>query len=114
MDSGASQIIGVDAIIKYPEDLVKVAKITPTATFDLYPLQTANNGEIKVSGLKNPQTYVSGNQKIAAITLEFLKPGQAALTFVYSPMSTVDSNVVEFGSSIDLLGKTNGLTFTIN
>jgi hypothetical protein len=114
MDSGESHIIGVDAIIKYPEDLIKVDTIVPTTTFDLYPLQTAKNGEIKVSGLKNPETYVSGSQKIATITLEFLKQGQAALTFVYSPMSTVDSNVVEFGSAIDLLGKTNGLTLTIN
>lgn len=114
LDTATHDILGMDAIINYPEDLLEITSIDTLDTFDNYPIALAENGQIKISGLKEIDKFVNGTFKIATITVKTIAAGEANLEFDFEPMSSTDSNVVTTDFSVDLLGFANGLTLTIN
>ncbi len=114
LDTKQWNIVGFDAIVNYPEELVEVSNITTTDTFENYPLAKAEAGVIKISGLKDIGDSVRGEYLLAEMTLKFLATGQADLAFDYIPFQTTESNVVENNSGEDMLGIVNNISFTIN
>jgi hypothetical protein len=114
LDTIDHNIVGVDAIINYSNDLVEVTSIETSSAFESYPVSKAENGKVMISGLKEIGKSNKGIFKVATITMKMLNKGEAKLDFDFKPLNTTDSNVVELNTGEDLLSNTNGYTLTIN
>ena len=113
VEYGNNYIIGVDAIIDYNSSRVQVVKIQNSGSFDLYPLSTTKNNKIYVSGIMNPGNSINGVQTLATVSIKFLATGKSDFNIFYQPLQTTDSNIIPSGSSEDVLGKIENISFEV-
>ncbi|HOY46854.1 MAG TPA: cohesin domain-containing protein [Candidatus Dojkabacteria bacterium] len=115
LDTQGADIVAVDAIIDYDPSMVEIVSITQGSIFSAYPVQTFANGEIRISALDSTfSTPYNGSGTLATVRARGLQVGTTSFNFVFTSGSTTDSNVVEEGTSTDLLGETSGSVLGIN
>jgi hypothetical protein len=115
LDTQSAAIVAVDAIIEYDPAMIEIVSISQGSIFSAYPVKTFANGEIRISALDSTfSSPYNGTGTLATITARGLQVGTTNFNFVFSSGSTTDSNVVEEGTSSDLLGETSGLVLGIN
>lgn len=110
-DSGNDSVIGVDALIVYDPESIRLDEIIPSSTFGDYPAIIIDNkiGQAMVSGIvSSPSDSISGRQILATIKTTAIKAGDHALSFTYTPNQTNDSNITTLEK--DILTETNSLT----
>lgn len=75
-----------------------------------------SKGEIRLTGFSagNPYNSGAGSGLFARIPFRGLRSGETEVKFGFTPGSTTDSNVVETGTSIDILGEVRDGVYTIN
>jgi hypothetical protein len=106
--------IAVDAIVEYLPTQLRVIKIENSKSFDAYPLSIDRNSKIYVSAIMNPENKIKGVQTLATVSVEFLTSGKIDLNILYKPFQTTDSNIMPSGSSEDVLGRVENLSFQVN
>jgi|GEM_PF-4081628 len=115
LDTQGADIVAVDAIIEYDPAMIEIVSITQGSIFSAYPVKTFANGEIRISALDSTfSTPYNGSGTLATVRARGLQVGTTNFNFVFTSGSTTDSNVVEEGTSSDLLGETSGLVLGIN
>ncbi len=110
-----SLIGGLDVLIHYPSDLVKIDKIKNTDNFDVYPLSKINTKDsmIEISALTN-QNFKNGKVLVATVFYTTQKKGLADFKFDYISGSTTDSNVVLKDQTSDALSFVKDYSVSIN
>jgi hypothetical protein len=113
VDTAGENIVGLDAVINYSSEKIKIISIEQGNNFQFYPLKKIEKDKISISALKEPSTSISGNLKVADILIECLQEGEASMKFNFKAGSTIDSNIVKLNSANDILGNVENLTFEI-
>lgn len=118
LDTGISRTDGTDAILRYdPTRLTATSIITGTIYPD-YPKNSidSQNGKVSISGITSPSNPYLGKGVFAVVN--FIVPntapvGKTQITFDFNPNTTNDSNVVESGTSLDILSDVRNGTYDI-
>lgn len=117
INTGSRTVAGVDLIIKFDP---KTLEATPGglikgAILDEYPLiyLDADKGLISISGVSNTKTGFKGQGQFAAINFKAKALGLTSLTVDFQLGSTIDSNLVEIGTSEDVLKQVSNLELVI-
>ena len=113
VDNKENYILAVDTIINYSEEQAKVTKIENSNAFDAYPLSLSKDNKILISAIMMPGSSINQAQKLATVTVQFLKPGKAEFNVEFKPLQTVDSNVIASGNGDDVLGKVINVSFDV-
>lgn len=121
LDTGTVQTDGTDAIIKYDPTRFTASNIVNGTIYPDYPGNSIDNqgGKINVSGLASPDTPFADKGTLATINFTVLQTaplGASQITFDFDPNNkskTTDSNVVERGTIVDVLGSVTNGTFTV-
>ncbi len=111
VNPGNHEIDGVDAVLTYDDSVLTVKSIDTTDYFSTYPVHSAANGKITVSGLAaiNEPITVGGVMATVTFTVAANPPQDTTIAFV---VGTDDgSHVAEHGTSTDVLFTTNSATF---
>lgn len=113
---------GTDLIIDYDQALLTVdsqnEKKVPVITGQIYgdyPINTIDqtNGKITVSGITSSPSGVVTNGVFGTINLIAKAAGAAKLKLEFTKGSTTDTNVIETGTSKDILDSVQDLTINI-
>lgn len=121
LDSKGHLVDGVDVILNYPpqdlqlEYMDSVFLDESDSVFGIFPSPTVNqeNGQIVFSALSVPGKSFQGKGKIASLKFEAEKAGETEIKFLFTPDSTVDSNVSSYEEPKDVLGKAVNLKLLI-
>lgn len=115
LNTEGADIVAVDAVIDYDPAMIEIVSITQGSIFSAYPVKTFANGEIRISALDSTfSSPYNGSGTLATVRARGLQVGTTNFNFVFTSGSTTDSNVVEEGTSSDLLDQTSGLVLGIN
>lgn len=120
VDTGGIQTDGTDAVIKYDPSVLS-ATITSGTIYNDYPGNNVDsaNGKITVSGLASVSQAFSGTGTLATLnfTVSPTTPASTtAVTFDFDPNNkakTTDSNIVERGTTADVLNSVVNGSYTI-
>jgi len=110
-------VIGVDAVVDYDANKMAVKDIKESKTFDDFLLKSISKNVVAVSGvigLNSNRTVKGDNLTLASFTVIPKSKGILDLKINFAPFQTNESNIVEMGSSEDVLGKVNNLSITVN
>ncbi len=117
VDTGGRLLDGVDLIAHFDP---KILTATPGAIirgqiFDEYPLVSVDvkNGLFLVSGINIMENSYRGTASFAVLNLKAKAPGKTQLTVDFQKGLTSDSNLVEAGTSKDVLEIVNNLELNI-
>lgn len=114
LDSGDSEIDGVDVVITFDPKRARVAtsEVANAGLLDQVPLNRVDNvnGKIRFSALTFKPKKVNGI--LGSFRFEPLGVGQVDFKFDFKLGATVDSNVAQHGSASDALGKVVDGTYT--
>lgn len=121
LDTGGAQTDGTDAIILYDSSRLSATSIT---SGNIYPDYPGNNiddtsGKITVSGLASVSSAFSGQGSLAVVNFIVKDNAPAGVTqvkFDFDPndkAKTTDSNVVQRGTTSDVLGSVVNGNYTI-
>lgn len=117
IDSGGNTVDGVDLVIKYNP---KVLEATPGGLikgkiFDEYPFLSVDSdkGLISISGISSLGNNFKGSGQFAVINFKAKALGTSSLVVDFTKDSTADSNMVEAGTSKDILEVVNNLSLTV-
>jgi hypothetical protein len=115
LDTKNKNIVAADAYLNYDPTMIKVISINEGVIFPTHPALdfSASKGLITISGIMPIQERFAGQGVMATILFQPIKTGSTEISFQYEPEETTDSNMVELGSSIDILGSATNLTLTI-
>jgi hypothetical protein len=121
LNTGGVQTDGTDAILKYDPTRFTATNIVNGSIYPDYPGNSIDNtgGKINVSGLASPDTPFSSSGTLATVNFTVLQTaplGASQITFDFDPNNkakTTDSNVVERGTIVDVLGSVTNGTFTV-
>lgn len=117
VDTGGRLLDGVDLIAHFDP---KILSATPGAIirgqiFDEYPLMSVDSkkGLFSVSGINTLQNSYQGRAKFVVFNLKAKAPGKTSLTIDFQKGLTSDSNMVEAGTSKDILEVVNNLELNV-
>ncbi len=117
VDTGGRLLDGVDLIAHFDP---KVLSATPGAIirgqiFDEYPLMSVDSkkGLFSVSGINTLQNSYQGRAKFVVFNLKAKAPGKTSLTIDFQKGLTSDSNMVEAGTSKDILEVVGNLELNV-
>lgn len=121
VDTGKVNVSGVDAILKYDPTKITAKSISNGSMFVDYPGNSidSEDGLIKISGLSSPETPITGKGILATLNLSIPKTapiGNITLDFDFDPSEkgkTIDSNIVEQGTVIDVLSEVSENSYLI-
>lgn len=120
VDTGGAQTDGTDAIIFYDPTRFNASKINDGTAYADYSGSNidAQNGKITVSGLATGSTF-SSSGTLATIDFKVLDTaptGATQIKFDFDPndkAKTIDSNIVEHETILDVLSQVQNGTYTI-
>lgn len=120
VDTGGAQTDGTDAIIFYDPTRFNAVKINNGTAYADYSGSNIDvkNGKITVSGLATGSTF-SSSGTLATIDFKVLDAapiGATQIKFDFDPndkAKTIDSNIVEHGTVVDVLNQVQDGTYTI-
>lgn len=114
-DLAGKQVSSVDVYLNYePSKLEAVSVSHSDGIFTSYSLETidSTNGQIAIGANASSFTPVTTAGTIATITFKALTAsGSTTLSFDYAAGSTTDSNIVEHGTSTELLTQPPTVTY---
>lgn len=114
LDSGDSEIDGVDVVIMFDPKKARVVtnQVSSAGLLEQVPLNRVDNitGKIIFSALTFKPKVVNGI--LGSFRFEPLVTGQVDFKFDFKLGATVDSNVAQHGSANDALGKVVNATYT--
>ncbi len=118
VDTGGHEIDGVDLVVHFDPKILTVATtgLVKGKIFDEYPLQSVdvNKGLINISGVNSAKTGFKGSGQFAVINLKAKLVGQTTLTIDFVKKgATTDSNLVEMGTSKDILETVSNLELSV-
>lgn len=98
-------ITGVDALINFDPDFLTLNQLsddhllphTPHATFD------NTDGAIEISQVTDPGTPFTGMGSLVSLSFTPKSVGTTQLTYVFTPNSKADSNVIDAANGADIL-----------
>jgi hypothetical protein len=85
-------IVGVDVVIKFDPEVLKVISIDEGDAFPLMPLKVENENFIKITGLAEGKEPFSGNSTLASIQFKAKSAAETKLEIDRAEGSTTDSN----------------------
>lgn len=114
-DLAGKEVSGIDVYLNYEPSKLEAQSIgVSSGIFNDYPVKTIDSttGQIAISGAASSFTPVTTEGTIATITFKALATsGSTTLDFDYTPGSTTDSNIVESGTSTELLTQPPTVTY---
>lgn len=118
VDTGGYEVDGVDVVVSFDPKVLEASKagLVKGEIFDEYPLQSvdASKGLIYISGVNSSKTGFKGTGQFAVINLKAKGAGKASLTIDFVRKgATTDSNLVEMGTSKDILETVDNLELSV-
>ncbi|OGY23921.1 MAG: hypothetical protein A2Y57_04270 [Candidatus Woykebacteria bacterium RBG_13_40_7b] len=116
VDTQGVQTDGTDVFLFYDDDKLTLTSsdITQGSFYSLYPTKTVSAGVIKIDAQANTGgPYPSGKGTVATLNFTAKAQGAGAVEFDFTEDSTTDSNVVEHGTSQDVLVSVTDGSYTI-
>lgn len=118
VNTGGARSSGSDMKIKYDPTKLKLVDITNGSIYPQYLGKSIDNtaGTANLSGITTPGTttdFFTGTGTFATLIFQGLSAGAAAVTFDYTPRSTIDSNIVDGDSKSDALTSVTNGSYTI-
>ncbi len=118
IDTGSKVIDGVDLLIHYDPKILEASSggLIKGHILEEYPTMTvdANKGLISISGISGLQNGFKGTGQFATINLKAKIAGKSSLTIDFKDKgSTTDSNLVETGTSKDILEQVVNLELVV-
>lgn len=112
---------GTDLIIIYDPKMLSVelgssgSPVIPGTIYKDYPQNKLDKtlGRVAVSGVTDVSGGVVANGLFGSVVFKALAPGQAKISFDFTPGKTGDSNMAESGTGKDILEKVNNLELNI-
>lgn len=133
LDLAGQKTNGVDIVIKYDPQLIKIEPINPKAkkisidgrvepkdyldvsssSFNIFPYLKIDNlsNLVSFSALADPQKEISGEGNVVVLMFKAVKKGTANIEIVFQKDANSDSNVAYGGK--DILGKVFGVNIDI-
>ena len=106
IDTQKTSVDGADVVLTYNSEKLEVVKIEGGEAFGDYPIQKAENGLIKITGIAPSQGPVfSGEARFASVRFKALFGGEEGIKIDFADDSTVDSNIAAHGSAVDILSE---------
>lgn len=121
LDSGTEPINAVDIVLTYDPALLSVVdddpqkegvQVTTTNAFEVYPLNVAESGMVKVGAAAAQNDFV-GKMTVAQVTFIGQAPGTSSIDLTYEPGSHTDTDVFSSNSAMDVLMRTESSTVTV-
>ncbi len=117
IDTGAQLVDGVDLLIHYDPKILEVTSsgLIKGRILEEYPTMTADasKGLISISGISNLRSGFKGKGQFAIINFKAKALGKTALNIDFNAGSTTDSNLVEAGTSKDILERVVNLELVV-
>lgn len=114
VDTHDCEIDAIDIVVLFDPDLVEIKDIEESENFTMYPLKEIGDGKMRISALAEIGEPVRGSLEVSQFTVVPLKSGNIELTCDFTKGSTVDSNVAEHKTGIDLLVNVNTLILNVD
>ncbi len=116
-DTGGHTIDGVDLIVRFDPKILEIPTggLTKGKIMDEYPLISfdAKNGLVSISGISSLKNGFAGKGQFATINFKAKAPGTTSLIIDFLKNSTSNSNLVELGTSKNILDAVDNLELTI-
>lgn len=117
MDTGNKTISGADLIIKYDPKVLEVTKndLFAGKIFPEYPLLSVApvQGLVAISGISSSTTGFTGSGEFARVNFKAKSSGKTNLVINFEKGSTTTSNLVEIGTSRNILEEATNLELLI-
>lgn len=121
LDTGGAQTDGTDAILFYDVSRFTATSITNGTIYPDYPGNNIDpqGGKITISGLASVNTPFTGKGTLATANFKVADTaatGATQITFDFDPNNkakTIDSNVVERGTVVDVLNSVVNGSYTV-
>lgn len=117
VDTGEKAVDGMDLIIRFDPNVLEASSggIVKGKIFDDYPASSVDSkkGIISISGISNLNNSFKGVGQFAVINLKAKSSSKTFLTIDFQKGATVDSNLVETGTSNDILEAVENLELNI-
>lgn len=117
VDTGEKAVSGADLIVKFDPDILEVSSesIVRGKIFDEYPLISVDTkkGLVAISGVSSLNKIFKGTGQFALINFKAKIPGKTFLTIDFKKGSTTASNLVDAGTSQNVLDNVDNLELTI-
>lgn len=117
LNTDGAQSDGVDVILLYDPTRMVASSVTKGTLFAEYPGTNIDpTGKISILALASVNTSFSGEGTFAIVTFTIppgTPQGMTQVTFDYAPGKTTDSNVVERGTTNDILSNVVNGAYTI-
>lgn len=118
--TGGRTVSAVDALVQFDNNYLEASNssiiIPSEGSFQDYPQLSVDQqkGLVQISAVSFlPERGLNGIKKFAIINLRAKKEGRVKLNFDFKADSTIDSNVLDVKTAVDILDKVNGLTLEI-
>ncbi len=112
-ESGGHDVDAVDVVIAYDANKIDVQNIHGSDLFASYPLTSAENGTIRISGLAAINEPVNGNGTFATFDIHVKDGATGSTSLAVIDSGDTGSHVAEHGTAADVLGETVGATYNI-
>lgn len=109
-DSGNTAVAGVDMIIRYDPQSIKIGGLSLNRELFAQIGQTSQEGKIKITGFL-PKKMITGRQELAVFDYRLLTDQPAVLGLEFSQGETNDSNLIAWQNGQDILGEVIPLRF---
>lgn len=121
LDTGDAQTDGTDAIVFYDNSRFSASSISTGSIYSDYPGNSIDdtNGKITISGLASVSSAFKGKGTLATISFtvkDNAQTGVSQIKFDFDPndkSKTTDSNVVEHGTTNELLASVTNGSYTV-
>lgn len=117
LDSGGRNLAGADLIIQFDPKILEATpgSLTKGSIFDEYPLLSVDmkKGLLSVSGINSLRNGFKGVGQFVYVNFKAKAKGNTSLIIDFKKNSTSDSNLVETGTSKDVLEVVNNLELNV-
>ena len=101
-----TSVDGADVVLTYNSEKLEVVKIEGGEAFGDYPIQKAESGLVKITGIAASQgPFFSGEARFASVRFKALSGGEEGIRIDFADDSTVESNIAAHGSAVDILSE---------
>lgn len=114
LDSGRSQTVGADLLLRYDPERLELKEIIPGKLYDTYlPAIINKDGTAEISGVVKPEQTYQGKGVFALFTFHAKKKGDTAVSIEYKPDERNDSNIASVEGK-DVLSTVNAADITVS
>lgn len=117
LDSGGRTLDGADLIIRFDPRVLEATpgSLIAGSIFDEYPLLSADmkKGLVSVSGVNSTRVGFKGTGQFITVNFKARAKGNTSLIIDFEKGSTSDSNLVETGTSKDILEEVGNLELSV-